>query len=342
MTALVRWLLFLLIGLPFQIVVYCIYPFIHIWYWFSVRPYFYRREKMKNYHHPFDLNDPKYSNIRDDSFHDNDDDHGAFSQYGLWKYSPGKALDGLTKLIAEDGSFLRQYRKGSTKSYYVSGDCVVAWCFALELSDVGHHLKSIINKACWHYLKNLGTVSHQEDANGWVSARCNNFGVNYCPDGAWSLGQPAGGPQFYTSSALFAIGYKYGSWYWKPVFWIHWLLLGGWYWMWSPVIHSTQNQLGYVRDITMKALWVHSRVFPDSLWVIQPLCYITYWMGMYENPLFYAMCGRNTSKELPAVMDCFFSQNIDGNSKQDSNAANVWIKSAVNHIRETAGFIQYE
>lgn len=193
-----------------------------------------------------------------------------------------------------------------------------------------------IKKAIKNYFKYLGTRSYDAINNGDVSNRCNNFGLNYCPDSdAKGIGQPMAGPQFYTNSALLATGYHLGLGY-KAAFWAHWLILGGWYWAWAPVIYEKDRGLWYVRDMTMKALHVHAEVFGDRWWIRKPMVFINEKISTHENQLFDAMFGIKP-KNVPECMHTFFSQYEDASSKEIGDGrVSCYVSSAMRKMASSS------
>jgi hypothetical protein len=302
MKALVRWLIFLLFGYPFQLLVMALYPLVHLYWRLFVFQYVANKPDPVHADIPVALG---LATRNDGIFLNNDDNHGAFTMYNFIQES------GYQKLFDSNGNFLRRYNEDNTENLdFVSGDVVSAFGFANQFYKADD---DIIRKAIKNYLKNLGTCSTTDSNNGWVSTRCNNFGVNYCPDSdAYGIGQPMAGPQFYTTSALLALGYHLG-WQYKALFWAHWLLLGGWYWAFSPVLYTKDNGLWYVRDITMKNLYTHAQVFGPKWWIVRPMKFINEKISTHHNQLFDAMFGK-TPQNLPQCMHAFFSQNEDASS----------------------------
>lgn len=309
MKALVRWTIFLLIGLPIQALVFALYPLAWL-YW---RLFVYQRPADKKVaQHEWHIG---FTQRREPEgyYLDNIDDHGSFTMYG--------ALDfvGLNSLI-ENGSPVRRINEdGSFNRWSVSGDVVISWILSFTDPTIDDDERGVLKRELLNmadtYLKYLGILSYDEINDGDVSNRCNNFGVNYCPDSEFlKLGQPAAGPQFYTSSALFALASKY-SWKYKFVFWIHWILMGGWYWWAWPTLWTKQNGLYYVRDMTMRALYVHKYVFGNRWWIRKPMEFITYHTTDNRNDLWYAMMGMDPVMPLPPAMDGFFSQQPDATSR---------------------------
>ncbi len=216
---LIRWMTFIFIGYPFQILFNIIYPFLHL-YW---RLFIYKKftEQKLPQHESVSLTDYPIMRRINMRLLDNTDDHGAFTMYG--------AIDamglGLLQLM---GNVIRRYDDhGKFNQKQVSGDVLVAWCFAATHHKVNlNNLEHTIRMMAWTYLKNLGVCSYDSKNRGWVSNRCNNFGINYCPDSdVVGLGQPMAGPQFYTSSALFALASTFSV-KWKIVFWLHFIFMG--------------------------------------------------------------------------------------------------------------------
>ena len=304
--ALKRWLLFLLVGLPIQLVVYLVYPIIYL-YW---RIAIYKKPQGDKVIAQHERLADEWPTRAQGELLDNPDDHGAFSMFGFIK------APGLAKIVDQNGNFMRRWEEdGKHNMNAVSGDVVISWCFAYLEYHVYQKPTGVLLKAAKNYLKNLGTLSFDENGQGHVSNRCNNFGVNYCPDSeAKGIGQPLAGPQFYTNSALFALASQH-SFMFKIVFWMHWLILGGWYWCWMPIVYSKDKQLHYVRDMTMKALYVHKYVFGNRWWIRKPMKHIAFELSDIRNDLWYAMMGLKPVHELPAAMDSFFSQKEDCTSR---------------------------
>lgn len=323
-TPIIRWFLFLLIGIPFQLVVYLLYPLAWIYWRLFI---FKKAEKTLPQHWEPDFEVGRKTKL-DGRLLDNDDDHGALTQYGFI----GPA--GMELLLDKEGNFARAVAEDLSRNMKrVSGDCVACWAFAYVQIDKDLQPQELAKKAAWNYLKNLGTLSWDEKNNGDVSNRCNNFGINYCPDSdIWGIGQPAAGPQFYTNSCLFAIASQ-GSTFWKIVFWTHWVLMGGWYWAFSPAIYP-KDGLWYIRDVTMKMLWVHREVFGDVWWIRMPMKRINESVPV-KNDLFEAMLG-NEPGPMPEVMHAFFSQEKDASSSkklyEDNKRASSHIKAAILNI----------
>lgn len=304
--ALTRWILFLLVGLPFQMFVFILYPLIYL-YW---RIAIYKKPEgdfVLAQHQALDV--ARGKRTRNGGLYlDNDDDHSALSMFGFI------SKEGLDRLITEEGDFIRRVNEDwSNNMNWVSGDAVINWSFAVTALE--DQPKEAILRAAWRYLINLGTRSNDPENGTWVSNRCNNFGINYCPDSeAKGIGQPMAGPQFYTNACLFALASQYSVFF-KFVFWTHWVLLGGWYWAFSPAIHSKDKQLIYVRDSVVKALYVMRTVFGNKWWIRIPSEFVTFKMSNVRNDLWFATQGLGPVNKLPECMNSFFSQEADATSK---------------------------
>ncbi len=328
-TALLRWTLFLLVGIPVQAVVYVVYPFLYL-YW---RLFIYKAptgDKIIAQHQIIPQTFPGYAVRGNNELLDNVDDHGAFSMYGFI------GTGGLQMIVDDQGNFMRRWEDdGNHNLRFVSGDVVIAWCFAYTFEQVYHKPYGTLLRAAKNYLKYLGTRTYDEHGQGYVSNRCNNFGVNYCNDSdTKGLGQPMAGPQFYTNSALFALASQY-SLFFKFVFWTHWILFGGWYWAFFPVIYTKDTPLYYVRDMTMKALFVHKYVFGNRWWIRKPMEFITIGLSNYRNDLWFAMLGNKPVHEIPSLMDSFFSQKEDCTSRF-SDRLNPVLGESINTLADQA------
>lgn len=326
MKQLIRWVMFLFVGLPFQGVVYILYPLIYL-YW-RLRIYKPLGDKLVAYHE--NVPDSVGTARRIHGLLDHSDNHGALCMYGAL------GSNALVNLLDKDGNPVRRVNDdGSFDQDESSGDVVVSWAFAYTAPSIKDKPVDALMKMARNYLLNLGIQSYDKKNNGTVSSRCNNFGINYCPDSdVLKLGQPAAGPQFYTSSCVFALASQH-SFFFKIVFWVHWLLMGGWYWAFAPMIYPDMQSWWYIRDITMKALYVHKLVFGDRWWIRTPMQFIAYEITPYRNDLFYAMFGQNPLYKLPRSMDGFFSQRDDATSNL-SDRMNGYFGQAIEDLAKQA------
>lgn len=317
-----HWLLFILIGLPVQVLVYLLYPIIYaVWMVVVFRPTFHKEQVQHEI-----IYDPNIGRATTHNGYllDNADDHGAFSMYGFIQ------KEGL-ELLQKDGSLIRKLNPdGSMNREAVSGDVTVAWFFANTLAD-RKASDEVVKNVVDTYVKNLGTLSYDDVAQGYVSARCSNFGVNYAEDSdLLKITQPAAGPQYYTTAAVLASAYHLGFKY-KALFWAHWVLMGGWYWAWAPIIYPNQDTWVYARDITMKSLYVQLQVFGPKWWIKKPMEFINDKITTHENDLFNAMMGRDVGP-LPTAMNSFFSQYSDASSYLNDRMS-AYIPDAIRKIR---------
>lgn len=259
-----RWILFLVVGLPFQLLVYCIYPFVFLYFWLFVKskvgePILH----LATPHRSIDeiINLGAKDSIRDSFFLNHPDTHNALCHIGLWSYRPELASEGLKSLVRPNGSLMRRYPE--EQFLPVSGDCLSSWVqgFTMYGGD-----KQDLKRVATHYLLNcLGL----QDYNGKVSARSSNSGINYVFDGWKGLNQPCFGPQYFTSAALFALAAKELGKQWELIYWIHWLFMGGWLWNLAPVIYFKNDLLYYTHHITTINLYSLAKLRGDFKWPIR-------------------------------------------------------------------------
>lgn len=333
MTGFVRWVIFLFVGYPIQVLFNLIYPIIHIVWRFREFRYV-RPEDRRQPNYSGATVGPSHSVIRDNCFHNSPDNHGALEHYGLFFVDQARGKQGLSLLVDSDGAFVRRFWEGRLEGNSVSGDCVACWAFAYTLLHPSYRPRDVLEKAARHYLWNLGAKSNMNPAAGWVSTRCNNFGLNYCPDGWRGLGQPMAGPQFWVSSSVFALASRELGWKWKVVFWLHFWLMGGPLWVLSPQLYTQKDKLGYSRDVVMRALFCHLDVFGARCWILYPMRFIHDFIGEGYPALFEAMLGRGTHDGLPRVLSPWHSQSLFGDSGGDRE--NIWTPQAVEYVRRRA------
>jgi hypothetical protein len=321
----INWIIFIAIGLPLQLILMLFYPVIHV----AWRLFIYKDVPIKaKASHEAVSAFAGSETIFNGKLLKNPDDHGAFSMYGFIQG------DGL-ELLQHNGNLLRRLEEDGTRNMNsVSGDVVVAWFFANQLATAKVSDKVLLSVVD-NYIKNLGTLSFDSYGDGYVSARCSNFGVNYAKDSTFLLTQPAAGPQYYTTAAVLASAYNKGLKY-KIMFWLHWLIMGGWYWAFSPVLYPDYDSLWYVRDITMKSLYVQLQTFGPKWWITVPMKFIADKTMLYENDLFNAMLGRDIG-ELPESMDSFFSQKKNASSVE-SDRMSPHIPEAIRKIKRETRF----
>jgi hypothetical protein len=355
--SMVRWIQ-LPVALIGQLLFMAVYPILHfIW-------------KRYIFTHYIDKSTPQHliipvthehSALRDNVFHDNDDEHGAYSHVGLHTLIPDYGEEALRRLVTKNGKFLRMWSYSKVNDWCPSSDTVVFWCFTFSMLPDEFKPIDALHKAATSYLLNLGAYGTIGDHKVGVSKRCANFGVMKNADG-WS--GPANGHQYYNSAALFALAAKYLGGFWHLVFWVHWIIYGGWYWQYSPVLYPGNiealfkwirnggplsgvpsppikggSDIGYVRDVTMKALFVLKTCYGSKNWITKPMLFITDYISKSENALFYSMLNRDIKQSLPSVLTVSAWQNTDSRSFRDKRC-NIWLKEFLLKVKEKAKTIK--
>jgi hypothetical protein len=343
------------IALPMQLLMYLVYPVLYaIW-----KAVVYKAVQPKTIpKHDDPQVGAKHTQLRDGTFHANIDNHGAYSHFGLFVARPEIGKLGLERLITTDGRFLRKWELGELDDWCPSGDVVSFWAFAFALLPDEMKPVEALERAVKSYIKHLGALGSINKGEPFdCSKRSGSFGVLKYGDG-W-VG-PASGLHYYTSVGILALAAKHLSWYWRPIFWLHWALYGGWYWAKWPIIYpgnlipfikwaftfrflkgepmpvlSEGDKLGYTRDVAMKNLFVARTVFGDKSWIVKPMLYITDTIGESESALFYSMLGRELKQSLPDVLTVSAWQRLDSKSKDD-RAANIWTLDGINRVKELA------
>jgi hypothetical protein len=277
-----RWLLFFLIGLPFQVLTYILYPFAVLYI-----KYFTKDTTKTEDLTPFissngSLEDlirkgNEYDNIRDTYYDNSQDSHNALIHAYLWampNHRP-KALGGLKNLLNDEYGVIRIYPPQDSSP--VSIDCLSAWMFGYVISETKS--PEMVIKLAWHYLKYCLGI---KDIRGKVSARCSNSGINYCFDGWKGLNQPAFGPAYYCSAALFSLAAKEAKGlskvFWKSIYYAHFLVMGGWLWWIKPKLEITLakgESIYYVNHVTSLCLYVLAKskgLDPLTKYAFKDLC----------------------------------------------------------------------
>lgn len=255
--ALIRWALFLLVGLPSQLLFYALYPIAIILFRLKViknpLPGF-----MKLDHRDFPIkhgslmwleNRPKVVGINlklGGLFVNNPDEHGALIHYGAFYYiGKAKAQEAIRDLVTEDGS-LKRINEGPWIDP-VSRDVLSAWTFSVRhFGTDDATLKKVIN----HFLFYCFGFFDK----GIISARNSCAGINYSPDGHSGLSNPCFGPHFYAASSLLYLGHKQLGGLYTIAYALHWILMGGWLWWAEPIIYIKNNIIYYDHHVTALAL----------------------------------------------------------------------------------------
>lgn len=319
------------VAIVFQLLTYVFYP-IAILLW---RIFVYEKQDLEN---PLidEIEElPRHSETRESYFLANIDDHASFTHVYLWLMRPELFAQGL-HLLGYPGDLACRFLDETRNYHKVSGDCVIfyAWAFALAhrekaLLDSNYKtLKMLIDT----YVKYLGFRTKFADGKFAVSARCANFGVNIVPDGAYHLSQPCFGPQFYTTSALLALGARHLGGKYKVIYWVHYVLFGGWLWWLAPVLYTKKDKLGYVRDVTMKGLHVLRLSGYGNFMTRFAEKFIRETIAEKRNPLFFAISGKlPPDLIIPKVYNPWSTQTVDiGNG--DELSANTFTRDAIMKI----------
>lgn len=311
MISLKRWLLFLFVGLPIHWALMPIYILVYL-FWRAFWLFDKKKQKVSYDHESATVS--IYDSEKEILL--NSDNHNMLTQ---WTVATEKSFASFVHDKGHGLTFMRVPNPHSPKAFdEVSGDCVVAFCFAAVNLSRGYP-KDLVHQLAKTYLLHLGCPSYDKKNNGTVSSRCNNFGVNWCPDGWGGLGQPAFGPQYFTSSALFALASRTSFW-WKVVYHLHRIIMGGFIFEWMPLV-VPKNSLFYVRDITAKAIFVHEKVFGLKLWMRKAYDEISR-STERKNPVLCALaCRRDYDySTIPNYVHRFFGQNSTGLSEFDDSS----------------------
>lgn len=323
-----RWLIFILLGYPLQLLVYLLYPLACIWFLLSQ----YKPKSLKWPTIPEIKPAARHYETRDGGvFLKNTDDHGAFTHIFYWLHEAGaRYFEQGMHLLLGQGEMCCRFLNDRRHYHKVSGDVAVFNMHAVmilqEYYGISDHLKKLTVENAKNYLKNLGFKS-DKDGKRFVSARCNNFGLNFCPDGWGQLGQPAFGPQFYTSSAVFAAAARFGGLRWKLIYWAHWFLMGGWYWWAFPVLYTKKDKLAYVRDVTIRAAHTVKLSGMGTWFEGRVEHYIGETVAEVRNPMHWALRGKAQYGPLPEVINPWCFQTIDCDNGDEPSANGYTLQS---------------
>lgn len=296
-----RWALFFLFGMPFQILLYAIYPFLAAYFWFFVRGQY--GEKISPPPVRWTLDDliakGKLDPVRDQYYQDNGDCHGPLTHMFLWMLRPELAKGGLENLVYQDGNPISEgcVKRLAPNDYPlpVSGDALSAWTSAAQRFGISD---DILRKVVKHYLKNcLGLGSYL--LNWQVSNRSSNSGMNTVADGWKGINQPCASPAYFTSAALLKFAAKQLGGLWHVAYWANWLLLGGWLYTLLPFVHLKGNSFYYAQQITLLNLVTLYRLTGNPIykWSIRYIVIHCSPQGNV-NPMFY--CWAASAKSLTA------------------------------------------
>lgn len=276
-----RWVLFALVGMPLQLVVYVFYPLVVAVFYITRKgsPVFQPARPISSKLNAQNI-DNDILTIKDKYFLKDNDSHGALVHGWFWGMQPQYSVPGLNALVRHDGGMRRWANRDHDLP--VSGDCLVAWCWSYMAA--GASAPELVHTVATHFLKNVFSLTH---TNGKVTTRGACGGVSTAFDGWGGLSQPCFGPQYYTGAAILALAARECGGRWKEIYWAHWVLMGGWLWWIAPVIHPKKDSLYYVQDVTLRALWVVSKargITYSKAFAFRQILRLTRQM----NPFFYA------------------------------------------------------
>src|ERR1017187_8410301 len=153
-TKILRWMLFFLVGIPFQILTYLAMPFLILYF------YIYAKAKLGV---PLDLSqapkqlpiDQLISNglqepLRDQYFVNNQDTTGLLSHVYLYKLKPELYKPASSLMVYPNGSIYRRYP--NEEWIPVSGDCLSSWVFSYTI--LNNDNKDDLRRLAKHYLSN--------------------------------------------------------------------------------------------------------------------------------------------------------------------------------------------
>jgi hypothetical protein len=232
--------------------------------------------------------------LRDGCYLNDTDDHTALVHGYYYSFDKVAAEEGLQGLVAPDGGLYRRSPDGAR--YRVSGDCLSSWCWSYTESGIDR--PDLVQKVAKHYLKHAMGLTSSQEPQGKVSTRCSNGGLNYAPDGAGGLAQPAFGPQFYTSAAILALACKTSKWYarplWEAAYLFNFILFGGWMWAVEPFLHTKKDHIYYAQHITMINLYTIIKARGNMPWYKRPMKRIFDLTFPRVNPVFYVLLAEAT------------------------------------------------
>lgn len=270
---LIRWSIFLLVGVPLQMVVAVLYPFLTIWFWFCARG---RLGSAISPPAPRFTTDELISRGKQDAllpvnpnYLNNIDDNGAITHMFLWLLRPELSRAGLHGLVDQtNGCMMRKAAEiFGGDEIPPAGDELSSWV-AGYVSTGGDPVD--LKAAVLHYVKNcfgLGTWCKE-----WqVSARSSNGGVNWVFDAWGYMSPPALAPQYYTTAAALRLCCRDLGGLWWALYFAHYWLMGGWFWWIAPFVHTKTNSYYYSQQITLlnlRTMWMLTKN-PMYKWAIR-------------------------------------------------------------------------
>lgn len=169
--------------------------------------------------------------------------------------------------------------RGKAYDYHTNAQCVVNWLFMQHFSDC--HLAHREVALAEHFVKNCFGMK----TSSGLKSRTSYIGVNICSSGVAGV---VFGMRYWTALAVFATVARYSQY--RIAFWAYFLLWGGLWFSWFPLVFVPRRSNLVSNENAMKALYVIRKSTPEWMkhfWHF-PMKAIT--KRSYPNPLFYALC----------------------------------------------------
>lgn len=235
-----------------QPIVFVVYPFFIFWHRIFFKKngveFYLKKIPIKSYQSIAPKNIHKIG-IRDNNWLNNSDDHCTMTHVFLWDLHPNMEMH--HSLVAKDGRLKRMSPKDHGNP--TSGDCIVFWCWSFVVNKSRDFMA--LRRLVDHYILNRFALQHPSGKG--VNTTSSNGGVRWTVDGDFlNLGPMCFGPQYYTTAALLALAAsQLGDTKYKILYWVHYLLFGGWLWKWLPVAPLYRVHYSSF-DVVERALWV--------------------------------------------------------------------------------------
>lgn len=190
--------------------------------------------------------------------------HTLLTQSGNGLFNKENQERLLEQVIKPNGSLYRERcMNGDEGEPHLgpSGDGLSSWVFNYILWNVKR--PDLVKRIVVPYVKNCFGITWNE--KGGVSNRSSNSGLNITIEQwsikgkniGFSLANPVTGPGFLTSQALLELAAKELGGKWKLIAFLHYWMLGGWYFSKIPVMYtkSIAAQIFYTQHISALNLW---------------------------------------------------------------------------------------
>jgi hypothetical protein len=199
--------------------------------------------------------------------------HGLLQQAGNGLVFPEVKEKLLEQTIKQSGAICRRFPDDETHIGN-SGDALSSWVFCYLLWQVKR--PDLVKKVATHYFK--WAFGMLWEARNGVSARSSNGGIAPIVDGwpashnkrwwpfKWGIAQPITGPAFFTSQAILGLAKKELGGLWIPLYYMHWLVCGGWFYSVFPILHFKNELFYYTHQITAMNLWSLNKTVGDYKW----------------------------------------------------------------------------